>query len=131
MSLDLAREQFQDHSNTREKILNQCFRCLLKAGLSFDAATSGESIRRGKICTKKQSFRSLPPLPFIFLSPLLSSCLALPFFFFSLLTTVIVSFSLSKNIVFLPRCKGGKISTRVLPFHLRGGERNLEGNQVS
>lgn len=33
----------------------------------------------------------------------------LPRFLFSMLTTVIVSFSPSKNIVFLPRCKGGRI----------------------
>lgn len=67
----------------------------------------------------------LHALPFIFFSPLLSFHLS--FFFFSLLTAVIVSFSLSKNIVFLPWCKGGEISTRVLPFHLRGGERGSWG----
>lgn len=116
--LNPAREQLQDHSNTAEKILNQCFRQLLKA-------TSGESERKRKICTSKQSLSpSTPPLHF---HPSFAFFLSL----FSLLTTVIVSFSLSKNIAFLPRCKGGEISTRVLPFHLRGGERNLGGNQVS
>lgn len=128
--LDPAREQFQDHSNMREKILNQCFRRLLKAGLAFDAATSGESERKRKMRMRK---RSLSPST----SPLR---LLLTFAFFpsiflhslsSLLTAIIVSFSLSKNIVFLPRYKGGEISTCVLPFHLRGGERNLGGNQVS
>lgn len=38
---------------------------------------------------------------------LLSFSLTFPLLF-SLLTAVIVSFSLSKNIVFLPRCKGGR-----------------------
>lgn len=65
---------------------------------------------------------SFPPLPFIFLSPLLSYCLSFSPFHCSLLTAVIVSFSLSKNIQFLPRCKGGEISTCVTFSSTRQGE---------
>lgn len=110
--LDLTRERFRDHSDTGEKILNQCFCRLLKAGLAFDAATLGESERKRKMCMRKQSpSPSNPPLllfssPLCFLSVFLS-CLS------SLLSVVIVSFSLSKNIVFLPRSKEGEISTCV------------------
>lgn len=102
------------------EILNQCFHQLLNAGLLFDAMISGEITREwllfSHFCTPSPSFS--------FHLCFLSICL---FFFFSLLTAVIVSFSLSKNIVFLPWCKGGEISTRVLPFHLRGGERGSWG----
>lgn len=133
--LDVAREQFQDHSDIGRaglgggggggggggEILNQCFHRLLNAGLSFD-------VREWLL-----SFPFLHGLPFIFLSPLLSfhrSFLFSPLF--PMLTAVVVSFSLSKNIVFLPWCKGGEISTHVLPFHLQGGgEGDLGGNQVS
>lgn len=67
-----------------------------------------------------------PPLHFLFTFAFFPS--VFPFFFLSpLLTAVIVSFSLSKNIVFLPWCKGGEISTCVLPFHLQGGERGSWG----
>lgn len=91
----------------------------------------GQSIgKRGKkkICTRRQSFHSTPPLHFPLTFAFFLSCSP---FLFSLLTAVIFSFSLSKNIVLLPRCNGEKFSTCVLPFHLRGGERNLGGNQVS
>lgn len=65
-SLDLAREQCHDHSNTGEKILNQWFRWLLKAGLSFDAATSGESMKKKKNVKEEIPFFSAPPLHFPF-----------------------------------------------------------------
>lgn len=89
-SLDLAREQCHDHSNTGEKILNQCFRWLLKAGLSFDAAASGESM------TKKKKENVKEEIPFFFRSsPLLSFplcflpvCLSLPFSFRCLLLSL-------------------------------------------
>lgn len=101
-----------------------------ESGVIVWRSDNGQSIgkRRKKKCTRRQSFHSTPPLhfPLTFAFFLSSSP-----FLFSLLTAVIVSFSLSKNIVFLPRCNGEKFSTCVLPFHLRGGERNLGGNQVS
>lgn len=64
-SLDVAREQFQDHSNTDgEKILNQCFQHLrLGVGTGGGHQETSHSIQ--------------PPSPFIFLSPLLSSRLPL------------------------------------------------------
>lgn len=74
-------------------VLNQCFHQLLNAGLSFDAVTMGENLSSPLHSTHT---------PFIFFSPLLSFHLAFPPFSLSLLTAVIVSFSLSKNIVFLP-----------------------------
>ena len=111
--LDPAREMFQDHSNTGRKILNQCSSQLLKAGLAFDDATLDESEKERKMCKRKQPVSFHP-------SPSFSSslCFLSVFFLFSLLTAVIVSFSLSKNIVFLSRFKGGEFSTCVLPFHL-------------
>lgn len=103
---DVVREQFQDHSNTGEKTLNQCFRRLLKAGLAFDAATSSESEKKEKKCVQGSS-HSLPPPPPLYSPALLLLSCHPPFFpLSSLLTSVIVSFSLSKNIVFLPRCRG-------------------------
>lgn len=74
----------------------------------------------GREAPRKRSFHPTPlsfhfPLTFAFFPSLSSASLS------SLLTAVIVSFSLSKNIAVLPRCKGGVgFPTCVLPFHLRG-----------
>lgn len=118
--LDVAREQFQDHSDIGRVGLWDGGKYWINASTSF--WMQGYCLMPW--------YRARSPengcFSFIFFSPLLSFHLSF-FFFFSLLTAVIVSFSLSKNIVFLPWCKGGEISTRVLPFHLRGGERGSWG----
>ena len=111
--LDPVREQFQDHSNTGEKILNQCFRRLLKAGLAFDAATSSESERKRqkKTCTRKQSLSpSAPPLSFS-PSPFCFSChlsffSLLPFHCLPLSLSHLACLKIQRPPPVPPRCKG-------------------------
>lgn len=84
-----------------------------------------ENMYKETITLSLQPLPFILPLPFafllfVFLSPL-----------FWLLTAVIVSFSLSKNIVFLPRCKRGRIWHVCYLFIWESRERNLGGNQVS
>lgn len=100
-SLDVAGEQFQDHSNTGGGGGGN-----IESMLST-SATSGGDGRWGCGGMHRENSHSIQPrLPFHF---------PLTFAFFpspspaslsSLLTAVIVSFSLSKNIAVLPRCKG-------------------------
>lgn len=120
---DVAREQFQDHSD------------IGRAGWGVVGGNIESMLPPASECRVIvwcrdigwEHERMVAFLSFIFFSPLLSFHLSFFFFLFPLLTAVIVSFSLSKNIVVLPWCKGGEISTCVLPFHLRGGERGSWG----
>lgn len=112
-SLDIAKEQFQG-INANESMPSTL--ATLGGGWGDEHQENSHSIQ--------------PPLSFHFPLTFAFSPSPFPASPSSLLTAVIVSFSLSKNIAVLPRCKGrvvrggGEIfPTCVLPFHLRGGRK--------